>query len=79
MQHRSKNKRKFTAWLFILVSLLNLVLNYNWLKTGDAHIAQLHTSMKGGWNGFWFTTILFSVLLVVGLYLLLTKGKDRSD
>lgn len=65
--------RKFYGWLSIGISLINLAANLSWLKTGDIHQLQLHITMRGGWVGFWVTTVLFVVVGFIGFYLIVTK------
>jgi uncharacterized membrane protein len=63
--------RRLTAGLILVgISLLNLAANTYWLHTGDVHRPNWHSVMRGGWTGFWVTTVLFSGLFVVGVTLL---------
>jgi uncharacterized membrane protein len=70
--------------VFVGVSLINLAANGYWLHTGDVHRPNFHAVMRGGWTGFWMTTLLFSGLLVAGLILLVfewlarRRGRMRS-
>jgi uncharacterized membrane protein len=48
-----------------------------WLRTRDVHRPNHHFGMRGGWSGFWITTVLFSGLLVVGIVLLLAEWRTR--
>ena len=64
--------RKIAGGVFAFVALVNLTANMCWLRSGDIHKPQLHIVMRGGWNGFWFTTMLACIFGVLGLYLLIT-------
>jgi len=71
--------RKIIGAIFFLVSLINLTANLSWLRTGDIHKSQFHFTMRGGWEGFWFTTVLAGFLGAAGLYLLLTKEREVAS
>jgi uncharacterized membrane protein len=61
----------------VVVALINLIANACWLQTGDIHRPDYHVGMRGGWTGFWITTVVFSGLLIVGLALLLAEWRAR--
>ncbi|HOW60070.1 MAG TPA: hypothetical protein PLO78_10165 [Candidatus Omnitrophota bacterium] len=65
--------RKILGSIFALVSLVNVIANILWLQSGDVHKPQFHFVMRGGWNGFWFVTVIAVLLGALGLYLLMTK------
>jgi uncharacterized membrane protein len=70
--------RRFVAGLvFVGVSLINLAANASWLRTGDVHRPNFHAVMRGGWTGFWMTTLFFAGLLVLGVVLLVFEWRGR--
>lgn len=69
--------RSFVGVVFVLVSLFNLGANACWLHTGDIHQPNFHVGMRGGWTGFWVTTVMFSTLLLVGVALLIVEWRSR--
>jgi uncharacterized membrane protein len=74
---RPFSARGFIGLVFVLISLINLAANSCWLRSGDLHRPNHHFGMRGGWTGFWITTVLFSGLLVVGIVLLLAEWRTR--
>ena len=64
---------KTTAYIFIFVGLLGLVLNIAWLSTGD----RPNLYMRGGMSGFWLSTGLGAALLVSGISALLVARRHR--
>ena len=73
----SVSRRLVAGLVFVAVGLINLVANGYWLRTGDIHRPNFHAVMRGGWTGFWMTTVLFAVLFVVGLVLLMLEWRAR--
>jgi uncharacterized membrane protein len=69
--------RLIAGVVLVFVGLINLTANSCWLRTGDIHRPNYHTGMRGGWTGFWITTLLFSGLLVVGFALLVVEWRAR--
>jgi uncharacterized membrane protein len=69
--------RPFVGVMFVVVGLINLTANSCWLRTGDIHRPKYHVGMRGGWTGFWITTVLFSSMLLVGLALLVLEWRVR--
>ena len=70
--------RRLTAGLILVgISLLNLAANTYWLYTGDVHRPNWHSVMRGGWRGFWVTTVLFSGLFVFGATLLTFEWRAK--
>lgn len=70
--------RRLVAGLVLVgVSLVNLVANAYWLRTGDIHRPNFHAVMRGGWAGFWMTTVVFAILLVAGVVLLALEWRVR--
>jgi uncharacterized membrane protein len=70
--------RGFIGLVFVIVSLINLTANSCWLRMGDIHRPNYHVGMRGGWTGFWITTVLFSGMLVVGLVLMVLEWHARG-
>jgi uncharacterized membrane protein len=64
--------------MFVVVSLINLAANSCWLRTGDIHRSNYHVGMRGGWTGFWITTVLFSGMLIVGLAFLVIEWRAHG-
>lgn len=73
----SMSRRLVAGLVFVGVGVINLAANGWWLRTGDIHRPNLHAVMRGGWTGFWITTILFTVLLFVGVVLLVLEWRAR--
>jgi len=73
-----RSRRLVIGMVFVGVSVLNLVANASWLRTGDVYRPTYRAVMLGGWTGFWITTVLFSALLVVGVVLLALEWRDRT-
>jgi uncharacterized membrane protein len=69
--------RPFVGTMFVVVGLINLTANSCWLRTGDIHRPNYHVGMRGGWTGFWITTVLFSGMLAAGLALLVVDWRVR--
>ena len=61
--------------IFVLVGLINLGPTVCWLERGDIHRPNFHAGMRGGWTGFWITTVLFSGILAVGLACLVLEWR----
>lgn len=73
-----RRARRLTLGLVLTgVAVLNLAANAWWLRTGDVHRPNFHAVMRGGWTGFWITTVLFSAALVAGLVLLVREWTGR--
>lgn len=70
--------RKLFAGVLIAIGLLNIIANLSWLASGDIHRPQMHVVMRGGWYGFWFSTILFSTLFIIGTLLFMTPEQPGS-
>ena len=70
--------RPHVGAVFVVVGLINLVANSCWLYTGDIHRPNFHVGMRGGWTGFWITTVLFSGVLIAGLVLLRAEWRARQ-
>jgi hypothetical protein len=71
------SRRLIAGLVFVGVGMINLVANGYWLRTGDIHHPNYHAVMRGGWTGFWMTTVFFAVLLVVGAILLALEWRER--
>jgi hypothetical protein len=56
------------------VSALVLAANAWWLLGGGPEGRLPYAAMRGGWAGFWQTTVVFAFLLVVGIGLLTAAG-----
>jgi uncharacterized membrane protein len=72
-------RRLVIGFVFVGISLINLVVNLHWLGTGDIHRPNFHSVMRGGWTGFWITTLLYSGLLVIGVVFLFLERRRRRD
>jgi hypothetical protein len=65
--------------VFVALGAINLAANAWWLRTGDVPEPGVFAMMRGGWAGFWFTTICFSGVLAAGLVLVaLELGRRRA-
>lgn len=71
------SRRLLLALVFAAAGLVNLVANACWLRTGDIHRPNLHVAMRGGWPGFWFTTVLFGMMLIAGVVMLALEWRAR--
>jgi len=71
------SSKKSAGITLVLVGLVVLIGSYSWLHTGDIHRPGMHFVMRGGWLGFWFTTVMGALCLAVGA-LLLVKAHSRS-
>ena len=72
------SRRLILALILTGVGIVNLAANACWLRTGDIHRPNAHIVMRGGWPGFWFTTILFGAALIAGLTLLALEWRRGS-
>jgi uncharacterized membrane protein len=68
-------RRRFLGMLLVAVSLVNLAANAWWLWAMRRPEPARHFGMRGGWTGFWSTSAVFVLLLVIGLVLLLVERR----
>jgi hypothetical protein len=73
----SVSRRLVAGLVLVGISLINLAASGYWLRTGDIHRPNFHGVMRGGWTGFWMTTVLFSGLLMVGVALLVLEWRAK--
>lgn len=55
----------------LLAGLICLPINLIWLKTGDIQNSWGSFTMRGGWTGFWVTTVIEVAAIVAGSILIL--------
>ena len=72
------SRRLLLGLILTGLSVLNLVANGYWLRTGDVHRPNFHSVMRGGWTGFWVTTVLYTVLLLLGVVLVGLEWRRRA-
>jgi uncharacterized membrane protein len=75
---KSQLEQKMMGFTFVLVAAINFWANFSWLKTGDIHTPHGHIVMRGGEFGFWLTTMVFTVVGVIGIYYLVTPYRANK-
>jgi hypothetical protein len=76
---RDSRERKWFGISAVSCGAFLVAMNLSWLRTGDIHRPGYHMVMRGGWFGFWFTTVAAVTVIAAGVVLVCRKSKPPES